>query len=270
MALPDISSPSTESLFIEIRRPLSKNIIIGVIYRPSDSNVNDFVQNFNSLLAKIGKENKLSYLLGDFNLNPMNYHSHSLTGEFVDVSYANVFVPLIVRPTRLISYSASLSDNIFANYFCNNIVSGLFLTDVCDYLPIFATHYEQGLNNDGRKSFVSFRDKNTANIKKFHELLQSTDWTNIYNVSNVNTAYSCFLNKYSKIFYTCFPIKKIKVSKYALKKPWLSSCPLNGLSPIHHLMGVVTRDYIELFLTPSKCSYYEARLKSLRANIKGT
>lgn len=60
LAFPDISSPSTESLFIEIRRPLSKNIIIGVIYRPPDSNANDFVQNFNSLLAKIGKENKLS------------------------------------------------------------------------------------------------------------------------------------------------------------------------------------------------------------------
>ena len=136
LAFPDISSPSTESLFIEIRRPLSKDIIIGVIYRPPDSNVNDFVQIFNSLLAKIGKENKLSYLLGDFNLNLMNYHSHSLTGEFVDVSYANLFVPLIVRPTRLTSYSASLIDNIFANSFCNNIVSGLFFTDVSDHLPI--------------------------------------------------------------------------------------------------------------------------------------
>ena len=153
----------------------------------------------------------------------MNYHSDSLTGEFVDVSYANVFVPLIVRPTRLTSYSASLIDNIFANYFCNNIVS------VSDDLPIFAIHYEQGLNNDGRKSFVSLRDKNTANIKKFHELLQSTDWTNIYNVTNVNTAYSCFLKKYSKIFYTCFPIKKIKASKYALKKPWLSTGLLKSI-----------------------------------------
>ena len=107
LTFPDISPPFIESLFIEIRRPLSKNIIIGVIYRPRNSNVNDFVQNFNSLLAKIGKEEKLSYLLGDFNLNLLNYHSHSLTGEF-DVLYANVFVPLIVRPTRLTSYSASL------------------------------------------------------------------------------------------------------------------------------------------------------------------
>ena len=209
MALPDISSPSNESLFIEIRRPLSKNIIIGVIYRPSDSNVNDFVQNFNSLLANIGKENKLSYLLGDFDLNLMNYRPHSITGEFVDVTYyANLFVPSIVRPTRITSYSTSLIDNIFANSFCNNIVSGLFFTDVSDHLPIFAIHYEQGLNTDGRSHLLAFAIKNTANIKKFHELLRSTDWTNTYNFTNVNTAYSCFLKNYSKIFDTCFPIKK--------------------------------------------------------------
>ena len=164
-----------------------------------------------------------------------------------------MFVPLIVRPTRLTSYSASLIDNICANSFCNIIVSGFFFTDVPDHLPIFAIHYEQGLNNDGRKSFVSFRGKKTANIKKFHQLLQSTDWTNIYNVTNVNTAYSCFLNKYSKIFDTCFPIEKIVASKYALKKPWLSTDLLKSmkrktslykkfLSPLYHLMKVVTKD----------------------------
>ena len=131
---------------------------------------NNFVQNFNSLLAKIGKENKLSYLLGDFNLNLMNYHSHSLKGEFVDVTYANLFVPLIVRPTLITSYSASLIDNIFANSFSNDIVSGLFFTDVSDHLPIFAIQNEQGINNYGEKSFLSFRNKNSANITKCHEL----------------------------------------------------------------------------------------------------
>ena len=86
-----------------------------------------------------------------------NLSACSIIGEFVDVTYANLFVPLILRPTRITSYSASLIDNIFANYFCNDIVSGLFFRDVSDH-PIFAIHYEQGINNDGKKSFVSFRD----------------------------------------------------------------------------------------------------------------
>ena len=125
----------------------------------------------------------------------MNYHSNSIIAEFLDVTYANLFVPLILRPTRIISHSASLIDNIFTNSFCNDIVSGLFFTDVSDHLPNFAIHYEQGVNNDGKKSFVSFCDKNTANITKFHERLRSTDWINIYNYTNVNTAYSCLAKR---------------------------------------------------------------------------
>ena len=84
-------------------------------------------------------------------MNLINYHSHSLIGEFLDVTYANLFVPLFLRPTRITSHSASLIDNIFINSFYNDIVSGLFFTDFADHLPIFAIHHEQGINNDGKK-----------------------------------------------------------------------------------------------------------------------
>jgi hypothetical protein len=33
----------------------------------------------------ISKENKLCYLMGDFNLNLLNHHTHQLTAEFVDI-----------------------------------------------------------------------------------------------------------------------------------------------------------------------------------------
>ena len=64
-----------ESLFIEIVRPLGKNIVVGVIYRPPNQNVNEFLTKNNELLhvGKISRENKICYLMGDFNLNLMNY-----------------------------------------------------------------------------------------------------------------------------------------------------------------------------------------------------
>lgn len=77
--------------------------------------------------------------------------------------------------------------NIFTNSFYNHIVSVLFFTDVSYRLPNFAIHYEQGLNSDGKKYFVSFRNKNTANMTKFNDLQRLTDWLNINNYSNVNT-----------------------------------------------------------------------------------
>ena len=74
---------------------------------------------------------------GYFNLNLMNHQSHSVTGEFLDALYSNMFFPLITRPTRITSHSATLIDNIFVNQFFARSRSGLFFTDISDHLPIF-------------------------------------------------------------------------------------------------------------------------------------
>ena len=68
----------------------------------------------NEQLSKISKENNICYLMGDFNSNLMNHQSHSVTGEFLDALYSNVFFPLITRPTRITSHSATLIDNHFS------------------------------------------------------------------------------------------------------------------------------------------------------------
>jgi hypothetical protein len=93
--------PCIESIFIEICRPKGKNIIPGIIYRPPNQSVGEFVKSTEILMTNISKENKLCYLMGDFNLNLMNYHCHQFTNEFLDIMYSNMFFPLITRPTRI-------------------------------------------------------------------------------------------------------------------------------------------------------------------------
>ena len=62
-----------ESLFIEISRPHGKNIIGGVIYRPPNKRVGDFVSKHNDLLEEISRENKICFIMGDLNLNLINF-----------------------------------------------------------------------------------------------------------------------------------------------------------------------------------------------------
>ena len=93
-----------ESLFIEITKSNGKNIVVGVVYRPPNSDVNDFIQDMDSLITKISRENKICYLMGDFNLNLLNCENHKLTNAFLDIMYSNMFFPLITRPTRIPSY----------------------------------------------------------------------------------------------------------------------------------------------------------------------
>ena len=132
-----------ESLFIEITNSNGKNIVVGVVYRPPNSDVNDFIQDMDSLITKISRENKICYLMGDFNLNLLNCENHKMTNEFLDIMYLVFgyyvfrFFPLITRPTRITSYTTTLIDNIFTNNLDNCIFSGLFFTDISDHLPIF-------------------------------------------------------------------------------------------------------------------------------------
>ena len=88
-------------------------------------------------MAKISKENKLCYIMGDFNLDLFNCHSHLFVTEFLDIMYSNMFFPLITRLTRVTSNTATLIDIIFTNRLDNYSFSGLLFTDISDHLPIF-------------------------------------------------------------------------------------------------------------------------------------
>ena len=60
----------TESLFIKVLRPGVKNIIVivGIVYRPPNQSVDEFLTKINESLGKISRKNKRCFLLGNFNI----------------------------------------------------------------------------------------------------------------------------------------------------------------------------------------------------------
>ena len=81
-----------ESTFIEIVNPKKSNIIVGFIYRHPSMDLADFNSNYlNKLLENISKEQKSVFLLGDFNVNLLNYNEHNQTNEFLDSLASNSF-----------------------------------------------------------------------------------------------------------------------------------------------------------------------------------
>ena len=97
-----------EALFIEVIRPHEKNVIVGIFYRPPNQTVNEFVTRMNEILGKISRDNKICYIMGDFNLNLLNNQNHNATGEFLDGLYSHLFF--------------SVNHVTFPNYFshCNS------------------------------------------------------------------------------------------------------------------------------------------------------
>ena len=101
-------------------------LFVGVIYRHPSKDFTDFNCNYlNKLLENISKEQKFIFLLGDFNVNLLNYNEHSQTNEFLDSLASNSFIPLILKSTRITSRFNTLVDNIFPNVIDPDIIPGI-------------------------------------------------------------------------------------------------------------------------------------------------
>ena len=111
-----------ESTFIEITNPKKSNIIVGCIYKHPKMDSYEFIHYYlNPLLEKLAKQQKIAFLLGDFNVDLIKYEQHKATNEFLDSLSSNMFLPHIVQPTRITSHSKTVIDNIFSNYISQDI-----------------------------------------------------------------------------------------------------------------------------------------------------
>ena len=127
-----------ESTFIEIINPRKSNIIVGVIYKHPKMDVTDFNNNFlNNLLKKINQEQKIVFLLGDFNVDLMRYNQHKPTNEFLGSLASNSYLPYIIQPIRHTSHSRTLIDSIFSNFISKYIICGNITAIISDHLPQF-------------------------------------------------------------------------------------------------------------------------------------
>jgi len=209
-----------ECLFIEILVSDDKNSVVGIVYRPPNSSIEEFNEQLMAIVSKIRRENKYFYLMGDFNINLLNVEQNSSTREFLDNIYANALFPLITKPTRIIKNSATLIDHIYFNQIDNSkLFTGILHTRITDHFPVFLINY--GSPNNERTYVIKKRNFNEANKAKFRALLNNFSWGDILNIRNAQQAYTNFHNNFADLFEKCFPYRSIKTG-YKNKKIWLT------------------------------------------------
>ena len=85
--------------------------------------VTDFKNNYLSqIFETASKERKQVFLLGDFNINVLNYNDHQPTNDFLDLLDSNSFIPYILHPTRITNHSKTVIGNIFSNFISPDII----------------------------------------------------------------------------------------------------------------------------------------------------
>jgi len=194
--------------------------VIGCIYRPPASDINTFIDALDSTLDIISKEHKLCLLHGDFNLNIL-HADYTATHDFLNTLYSVNFYPLITKPTRVTTHSASLIDNILFNSCDYKVSSGLLWCDVSDHLPVFQMIHSVFGTCITNNVHVKYRNFTLKNIGIFKLAISSIIWDEVMLLQDAIKAYDLFLTLFNYALESSLPLIAVK-SKVARDKPWFT------------------------------------------------
>ena len=277
-----------ESLFIEIgTKP--KSTIIGIIYRPPDSSFYPFIDHLNNCINHIVKENKDSFICGDFNFDLLKLSNHQATNAFLNTFYSGSFYPLIDKPTRVTTKSSSLIDNIFTNVLDKKITPGILFNDITDHFPVFQIINNQSNpksdnNNKNNYSFYTSRKINTKNITSLAAELNYTDWNDVLNSNSADESYDKFISSFCTLYDKHLPKCKKKVSKRREIKPWITPGIIKSIKTRNKLYKIFIkqptegnknkytkyRNKLTHVIRSSTKKYYSDKFNSCKNNIKNT
>ena len=117
-------------------------------------------------------------------------------------------IPTINKPTRVTRKTATATDRILTNSFVDRVFKTvIFKSDISDHFPICF------LSQNSLPKQINI--KNTEPI----ELLNETKWDEIMSFQNPEDAYKAFLKRFSTLYDTYFPEKKIKLKNKDFQSP---------------------------------------------------
>ena len=153
---------------------------------------------FFSFLFFVSKERKQVFLLGDFNINLLNYNN---------------------------DHSKTIIGNIFSNFVSPEIISGNITATISDYLPQFSFVPNILSNSSTQKSSYYETENFNLNKKTLYLTILIKIGLDLLQIDeqNVNLSMNSFLNSIDSILVVHASLKK--VNKYKLKfkaKPWIT------------------------------------------------
>ena len=159
--------------------------------------------------------------MGDINIDLLKYANHMNTQNFINNMFAQNFIPLITKPTRITPHSATLLDHIYTNTYDCRFKSGIIVTDISDH---FGTFYVKTSKKQTKNSqYVIKRQLHDQNIADLRSALLNTNYTEIYQCDNPDTAYSKFIDIFKHHYNMTCPLKEIRLTNRSIKRdPWIT------------------------------------------------
>lgn len=186
-------------------------VIVLCVYRPSSSDVMEFISSLEAVLAKLQKMNCILFIAGDFNIDILE--PGTSLNYFIDIlDFYSIKIP-IREPTRISSTSASCIDNILVscNIFDRIVEANVLPTGYSDHFAqflvcnIFVTH------TPNHSVFV--RQYKQSNLSGFCDAISDETWHTVYGSTDSDLKFASFMDTFMWYFNNSFPKLKTKTVK---------------------------------------------------------
>jgi len=208
-----------ESLFIEIALPNNSKFTIGTLYRPGATHptltpqelFHEFIELFSNLLDNISDRSNL-IILGDFNLDVLQFGSNNKCNDYVDLLFSFGLLQIVTRPTRCNDNSATLIDHIVTNIKAPVYDINILTSRISDHFPvIFTLPFNKKIPSSNKT--ITKRFFTNENVLKFKTALNNINWNVVRDAEDAQVSYNSFSDIFFNFYELYFPKVTLKVNK---------------------------------------------------------
>ena len=216
-----------ETLFVEFKISETKKAVLGVIYRPNTApkaDLNIFTTTLLEIINLINNEHKQCILMGDFNIDLLQYNNHNATNNFLDDMFSLNLIPSISKATRVTHQTATSIDNIYTSNIVNTSTSGIIITDLSDHFGVFLIEQNTQKNAHTKiPEYKRIRKFNDSNMNIFRNSLGQHDFRDVFMSTCPDEAYDKFMQILKTTYDQAFPSHLIRLTKKDYKRdPWIT------------------------------------------------
>ena len=193
-----------ESIWVEMKNKKRENFLCGCFYHHPNIDISNLMDYLQSTFSNVNQKKYQVFFLGDFNIDLLQYESHSYTNDILNTMISNSFLPYIHQPIRVTDHSETVIDNIFSNMTDYETLSG-------NITSLIADHFAQFLlikKCFSVSNLVTTMGMTVLNLVEKNLLMTSLYWTGLLSVT-VNDHYDYFLEKTKTYIDSQLPKKKI-------------------------------------------------------------
>ena len=276
-----ISNGILECLFVKISFKSSKDLIVGVVYRPHFSAIRTFNDFFEERVLSKLRPSQTIMMCGDFNINLRNAVSDASIHEFSNLMQSHNLCQGITEITRynnMNSANSSIIDHIWTN-FNRPFSTYVIQCGISDHYPII---FYTDFINVSNTTQVSFRDYSQANFERFLADFP-IKWENCnLPITTSNESVAKFIDWMNSILNSFFPIKTKQLGNKNIRNPWLSNKLLLCIRKRHAFYKLMKegrlsqafynryRNLVTFAIKQSKKKYYNNAFIAAKNSIQGT